>query len=53
MLGFIMENGSKLMVRPSGTEPKIKFYLLARGASWDEANARLSAMKAFVRSVTD
>lgn len=26
VLQFIMENGSKISVRPSGTEPKIKFY---------------------------
>jgi phosphomannomutase len=26
VLGFHMVNGSRLMVRPSGTEPKIKFY---------------------------
>ncbi|MEE2757162.1 MAG: phospho-sugar mutase [Myxococcota bacterium] len=26
VLGFHMTNGSRLMVRPSGTEPKIKFY---------------------------
>ena len=26
VLGFHMSNGSRLMVRPSGTEPKIKFY---------------------------
>jgi phosphomannomutase len=26
VLGFHMYNGSRLMVRPSGTEPKIKFY---------------------------
>lgn len=26
VLQFLMENGSKVSVRPSGTEPKIKFY---------------------------
>lgn len=31
MLGLVFSNGSKVYVRPSGTEPKIKFYLLLHG----------------------
>ena len=31
VLMYILENGSKVIVRPSGTEPKIKFYVLAKG----------------------
>ncbi|RPJ81338.1 MAG: hypothetical protein EHJ94_04725, partial [Deltaproteobacteria bacterium] len=31
VLMFVVEGGSKIVVRPSGTEPKIKFYVLARG----------------------
>ena len=27
MLIYYLENGSKVAARPSGTEPKIKFYL--------------------------
>ena len=27
VLQFFLEDGSKISVRPSGTEPKIKFYL--------------------------
>lgn len=30
VLQFFLENGSKISVRPSGTEPKIKFYFEAR-----------------------
>lgn len=26
VLQFIMQDGSKISIRPSGTEPKIKFY---------------------------
>ena len=37
ILVFVLENGSRLIARPSGTEPKIKFYLDARGT--DPKNA--------------
>lgn len=33
MLAFVLSGGSKLLVRPSGTEPKIKFYVSAKGES--------------------
>lgn len=33
MLMYVLEDGSKIIVRPSGTEPKIKLYVLARAAS--------------------
>jgi phosphoglucomutase len=33
MLMYVLENGSKIIVRPSGTEPKIKLYVLARGTT--------------------
>ncbi|MCQ2385355.1 MAG: hypothetical protein MJ078_01575 [Clostridia bacterium] len=32
VLYFILENGDKTVVRPSGTEPKIKFYYLCHGS---------------------
>ncbi|MDI3526156.1 MAG: phosphoglucomutase [Tenuifilum sp.] len=31
VLQFITENGTKVSVRPSGTEPKIKFYISVKG----------------------
>jgi phosphomannomutase len=38
VLSFFSEDGSRLIARPSGTEPKIKFYLelVGRAASRDE-----------------
>lgn len=46
VLQFITEDGSKISARPSGTEPKIKFYFsvkitLANKAEFDEKNAVL------------
>ena len=37
VLSFRLAGHAKLMVRPSGTEPKIKAYLSARGATREEA----------------
>jgi phosphoglucomutase len=51
VLGFQIAGGSKLMVRPSGTEPKIKFYILACGNTMEEAEKIRSSMKEFVASV--
>ena len=33
MLEYQLAGGSKLMIRPSGTEPKIKAYIFAYGAT--------------------
>ena len=49
VLEFRFMNGAKLMVRPSGTEPKIKIYLSAVANSADAAdavNAELAAAAA-------
>lgn len=37
VLYYELENDAWLAVRPSGTEPKIKFYYGIKGASYDEA----------------
>jgi phosphoglucomutase len=47
VLQFILEDGSKISARPSGTEPKIKFYLsvhtdLPSVADFDRVNAELT-----------
>ena len=39
VLAYALENGNKLIVRPSGTEPKIKAYITAVGESRADASA--------------
>ena len=46
VLEYRMENGCKLIVRPSGTEPKIKIYLSGKGATMEESLAEIEKMKA-------
>jgi phosphoglucomutase len=46
VLQFILADGSKISARPSGTEPKIKFYFsvntkLKSAAEYDKTNAAL------------
>lgn len=39
VLAFFLEGGSKAIVRPSGTEPKIKTYFTAKAPTHEEAQA--------------
>jgi len=48
VLYFEIENDSWCCARPSGTEPKIKFYMGIKGNSMEDANARLESFKAAV-----
>jgi phosphoglucomutase len=45
MLCFKLENGDVVIVRPSGTEPKVKFYFLVIAGDETEANARIEAYR--------
>ena len=45
VLYFDLENDSWCCVRPSGTEPKIKFYMGVKGTSLDDSNEKLEALK--------
>ena len=54
VLQFFTEDGTKISVRPSGTEPKIKFYIevkghMANGSEYDKAIADADAKIALVK----
>ena len=42
VLKYILEDGSWIAVRPSGTEPKIKFYMGVKAAIQEEAEEKLA-----------
>ena len=48
---FDVEGGNKVIVRPSGTEPKIKLYVFAKDADRAAADALLDALEAAGREL--
>ena len=44
VLEFRLEDAGKVIVRPSGTEPKLKLYLSVRGSGEEDATARLERL---------
>ena len=50
VLLFELETGDTIVVRPSGTEPKVKFYYLITAPCKAEAEARFEAYKATIDS---
>jgi phosphoglucomutase len=53
VLKYWLADGSWVAVRPSGTEPKIKFYVGTKGATADQADANLAAIKATIDTYLD
>ena len=47
MLFFELSDGSNVIIRPSGTEPKIKIYIQANGADSVEVDQKLDTLAAF------
>ena len=50
---FMLDDGTKVIARPSGTEPKIKFYILVREPGTDLAAARQAATAKIAAISTD
>ena len=53
VLYYTLESGDKVIVRPSGTEPKIKVYILANDKSPARLSAKIDAYKTDAKRITE
>ncbi len=51
VLRYEMVDGTSLIVRPSGTEPKVKVYILANGASKAECDEKVAKYAAWAETL--
>ena len=51
VLKFVLNDGSWLAVRPSGTEPKIKVYYSIKDKTKEDAEVRLAKIKEIIHSI--
>lgn len=52
VLKYFLEDGSWIAIRPSGTEPKIKFYLATKATSQEEADQKIKNFEQAVNALT-
>ena len=50
VLKYTLEDGSWIAVRPSGTEPKIKFYIAVVGETNEESQAKIANIEAEINA---
>lgn len=53
VLYYEMNDGAWVCVRPSGTEPKVKFYLGVKGTSFEDAEQKSKDLSAAVHAMID
>ena len=53
VLKYIFEDGGWFVLRPSGTEPKLKIYVAIKGNTLEEANELIKNVKAEVLAIID
>ncbi|ASP25555.1 phospho-sugar mutase [Bacillus velezensis] len=53
VLKYFLEDGSWFCLRPSGTEPKVKFYFAVKGTSLQDSEQRLAALSKAVMKTVD
>ena len=53
VLYFELADGSSFIIRPSGTEPKIKIYLLVRDANREICASKIERFAAYAETLKD
>ncbi|WP_340035022.1 phosphoglucomutase [Bacillus sp. FSL K6-0993] len=53
VLKYFLEDGSWFCLRPSGTEPKVKFYFAVKGSSLEDSEQRLAFLSEDVMKTVD
>ena len=51
VLRYEMVDGTSLIVRPSGTEPKVKVYILANGTTQADCDAKIATYAAWAETL--
>jgi phosphoglucomutase len=51
VLSFELEDGTTLIIRPSGTEPKIKVYILTSGDSKEDCDSKVASYVAWADTI--
>lgn len=53
VLKYFLEDGSWVAIRPSGTEPKLKFYIAVKGKTEEASNEKIKGIKADINETIE
>ena len=53
VLRYELEDGTSVIVRPSGTEPKVKVYILTQGESKEACQQKIAAIEGWANALKD
>ena len=53
VLKYFLEDGSWVAIRPSGTEPKLKFYIAVKGETEELSNEKIKGIKADINETIE